>query len=1203
MSDTSFEIELNRTSAAQAAAADPGLCVWVSANAGTGKTHVLTQRVLRLLLSGTAPERILCLTYTKAAAAEMSKRLFDTLAKWVTMEPGILEAALSKLTGSKPDTKMIARARTLFTAAIETPGGLKVQTIHAFCERLLQRFPLEAGVTPSFSILDDDTTRKLTREAIDTVLAECTDRPNSEIGQALKTAVGYVTDASFDEVMEEALRHRAWLDEAVRMPADVVGTASGFDRVEALFRQTFAVRPGVTVANIETEASQLFSPAALTRISSVLQSGKAQDLNFADMFKAAEQAVSKAGLIAAYDGLFFKSDGNRRDKFLTKDLARDNPDADETLRRAQEKFVELSTELKSLNVVAATMALHRLAARVIQIYTEAKAQRASLDFDDLIVRTRSLLATGSTPEWVMFKLDNGLDHILVDESQDTSPAQWAVIEALADEFFAGRGAGDRLRTVFAVGDEKQSIYSFQGAAPEMFATVGRRFEASAVNAGLAWRQERLHMSFRTVDAVLGAVDSVFSDPARTPGLMTGSASLQHVPYRQGHAGLVEVWDTEKFETITDADAWSPLEETAVQPPAVRLANRIALTIKDWLDRKEILPSVNRPVRPGDILILVRKRNPFAGPMVAALKALRIDVAGADRIDLTGQIAVQDLMSLGDMLTVPDDDLALAEILKSPVFGLTDDDLLDLCYKRKGTLWRSLLAAADVPGSGASKYKFAAVQLKAWRRIADFAPPFEFFASVLDKDGVRKKLLARLGPDASDALDEFLNLALTYDDGAPPSLSGFLFWLRDGTRQIKRDMDHGRNEVRVMTVHGAKGLEAPIVFLPDTCSARSAQGQGGKPLAFEVLSRPIGAPPAFVWAVAGTSKLPPVAAARHAIEQSGAEERDRLLYVAMTRARDRLYIAGFEGKKGIDAGCWYETITEALGPRLKTVELPDGTEVRRVTSEQSAGPVTSNDETPLSADAGVLPPWVLQPAPREPQLSVPLAPSRLAPYETSDDGDPLPAERKRGVLDEPAASPPHGFEAKVAGVAIDDTRFLRGTLTHALLQHLPAFPKERRRDAASTFVAVRGAKLAGRIRSNIIAEALAVLDHPEFGALFGPGSRAEVPIVAEIPRPKGSPGLPLKLTGQIDRLAVTQNNVLIVDFKTNRMPPESLSSVAEVYLYQLAAYALALKQIYPEHRVRAALLWTQSATLMEVPPALLDGYATKLWQLDPGKLDA
>ena len=1185
----SIAAELAETTRRQAAAADPLASCWVSANAGTGKTHVLTMRVLRLLLAGTPPERILCLTFTKAAAAEMSKRVFESLAKWVMLPDADLSETLTEFLGRTPRDEEMLLARTLFTRATETPGGLGIVTIHAFAERLLQRFPLEAGVTPGFAILDDTTAKKLMREAIDHVIGAAARDPKSTLGRALEAAIAYAADDHFDGILTDAVNRREWLEGALRLPPDADGGPEGLDMAEQLYRRHFSIRSDITRAAIETEASELLSGAQFVHLRDVLRGGTKTDAGMAEKISSALNAPSDAARMEALCGFFLKSNGDPRDKFLTKALKEKNPEAEPMLARAQSRFLSLWSERQGAVATEATMALIRLADAVRQRYHNAKVRRAALDFDDLIQRAQNLLANSSSVEWVLYKLDRGLDHILVDESQDTSPSQWRVVEAIASEFFSGTGAReDVVRTLFAVGDEKQSIYSFQGAAPEMFSAMGDRFASLTTNAGATWQRIPLTLSFRTVAPVLDAVDRVFANTARTPGV----TPAPHVAQRAGHAGLVELWETEQHEDAEPADAWSPLEDKTAEPPVVRLANRIADTIKSWIATGETLASTGRAITPGDILILVQKRNPFAAPMVQALKARGIPVAGADRMRLTEQIAVQDMLSLGDFLTLPEDDLALAEVLKSPIFGLDDADLEALACGRKGTLWKALLdAARDVP-----RFVEAAETLKRWRKAADFRPPFEFFADILDRDGVRRRLIARLGLDAADPLDEFLDLALTYDDGAPPSLAGFLAFMRDGERDIKRDMEHGRNEVRVMTVHGAKGLEAPVVFLPDTCSVGSAASRGGRPMVLDDMPRPLGLAAPFVWPVKGTTGLDAIQTARQTLAKREREERNRLLYVAMTRARDRLYVAGFEGKRGRGTDCWYDLIEAGLTDRLGRVALADGREVRRLEAPQTVE-VKARAHASEADTHVVLPPaWSMQPAPREPQLTVPLAPSRLAPYETDDEGEPLRVSRPADPRDEPAALSP----GKLQG----ESRFLRGTLTHALLEHLPQIAPDARARAAQAYLAERGRGLPERTRANIAAEVLGLISNPSFAAVFAPDSRAEVPIVAVIPRPEeGGSGPPLRIAGQIDRLAVTDDAVLIVDYKTNRSAPVNHSAVAAVYLYQLAAYRLAVRDIFPGRAVRAALLWTESPLLMEIPEEILEAHAKDLWHVDRLRLDA
>ena len=1163
----------------QAAAADPSASAWVSANAGTGKTHVLTMRVLRLLLGGTPPERILALTYTKAAAAEMSKRVFARLAEWVVVDEASLKRKLAELLDRSPTSAEMQWARQLFAIAIETPGGLKVQTIHAFCERLLQRFPLEAGVPPGFAILDDHERNALLKQATDEMLAEAAGAKGGPLWSALQTAIAYAVNEGFDSVLQQALADR---DGALRPLGDDALTT-----LEARLRTTFGVRAGVTSADLVADLSKTFAEELLPMLASALRAGSKRDVEQAQCLQSAIAAGSPSRRAEALAGFFLTQSKAPRKDLVTKKVGDARPDIAALVQRAQARFVALHSEHKGLMVVEATMALLRLGGDVLDRYSSAKARSAALDFEDLVGKAAELLASSEAVEWVLYKLDGGLDHILVDEAQDTSPVQWDVIRALAEEFFSGSGAREVARTLFAVGDEKQSIYSFQGAAPTMFAGMGETFARRAKLAGLELRRVPLNLSFRAVEPLLAAVDSIFAERARTPGVTSSETPLQHVAHRAGHAGLIEIWPTEKSEQVERVEPWSPLAETTASSPVARLAGRIAQTIHGWLEKSEVLASENRPIRAGDILILVRKRTPFAPAMISALKARGIKVAGADRLVLTEQIAVQDLIALGDFLTLPEDDLALASVLKSPLFGLDDDDLLALAPKRQSFLWQELVARA---GANA-RLRGPAETLKRWRARADLVPPFEFFSTLLDADGMRGRVLERLGAEAADAVDEFLNLALAYDDGAAPSLQGFLSWLREGTRVIKRDMEQGLDEVRVMTVHGAKGLEAPIVFLPDTCSTRSGRWPGSL-LRLDQGQPSLDAPAPFVWPVKGTSDLAAVQQAKAALASDEAEERNRLLYVALTRARDRLYVAGFEGGNAPPPNCWYNLIRKGLRDSLQEVVAADGSVVWRIASAQTAKHEPATSRAPTSANHVPLPAWARKPAPPEPLITMPLAPSRLAPLDSDADGERV--ERPVSRLAEPAILPPSALA--------EDARFLRGTLTHALLEHLPAVPKERWTAAAEAFIAGRARQLPAAVRKGIVAETLAVLREPAFAALFGPEARAEVAIVAEIPNPHGR-GPALRLAGKIDRLVREGDTILIVDYKTNRPPPKDVARVAEAYLLQLAAYRLAVNRIFSQQRVRAAILWTDGPRIMEIPQAMLDAAEQRLWQPSPANLDA
>ncbi len=547
-------------------------------------------------------------------------------------------------------------------------------------------------------------------------------------------------------------------------PREIVDELRAMD---TFLRQQLNVRADIAIAALHGECANVLSENDLRELQKLLATGGKTDIGHVEKLSAALGEADHQRKTYILSDYFLTDKGEApRKSLMTKALSEANPGLRDRCQTAQQNFFRLAEELRALTLVEASLALYQLAGHVLKRYASARSSVGALDFDDLILKTRDLLTSGNgQAQWVLFKLDGGLDHILVDEAQDTNPEQWDIISELAREFFSDVGAGAQTRTVFAVGDEKQSIYSFQGAAPEMFASMGKRFADLATNAGRHWRRVPLTLSFRTVKPVLDAVDDVFRDPARTPGLTADGGGISHAANRIGQAGLVEIWDTEKPDDKAEADPWLPLADTKEQSPANRLAERIADTIQSWIKSGEQLPSEDRAIRPGDVLILVRKRNPFAVPMVAALKRRNIAVAGSDRIKLTDQIAVQDLMVLGDFLTLPEDDLALATVLKGPLFELDDHHLLDIAHGRgQKTLWKALIAKADTKPD----YKFAAETLKRWRAKADFAPPFEFFSGILERDGMRERMLHRLGPEAADVIDEFLDLALSYDESDPPS---------------------------------------------------------------------------------------------------------------------------------------------------------------------------------------------------------------------------------------------------------------------------------------------------------------------------------------------------------------------------------------------------------------------------------------------------
>jgi len=1161
---------LEKTRHSQAVAATPTSSAFVSANAGTGKTYILVNRVLRLLLAGSEPFRILCLTYTNAAAAEMENRLFEELSKWVTMPSEQLEKTLKNLLGQTPSQEQTETARRLFAKSIETPGGMKVQTIHSFCEKLLQRFPLEADVPPHFNVLDEPSARELLNNAISKVLSAALKHPKSEEAKALKTVISHAGDMQFESLVDAALRQRSTLGPLMGPDPDAL-LETLQKTLDLPTNQDLSFWQAAMAGAIPINSTKGMIEALLPLL---IEEGGTTNEALAAHLTTIKNANSDQERITALKSAFLTSTNEKRKRLVTKAISEAEPALCDRLAKAQEDFYNAFLSFESLQVASATKALLELADKIIQLYEQQKISRAALDYQDLIERTAYLLTTRSDTAWVLYKLDQGIDHILVDEAQDTSPDQWKIISQLAQEFFSGQGASQGERTLFAVGDEKQSIYGFQGADPRQFNDMGTRFKTSATEAKKTFNTIPLNLSFRSTGAILQAVDHVFKDPALSQCLTSSSSPIAHFSNRAQEPGLVEIWPTQTTQKQDKAPPFAPLDDQSVNTAPERTAQQIAKKIKSWLDTREILASRSRPIEAGDILILVRKRAPFAPMMIRALKAHNIPVAGADRIVITQQLAVMDMMALGQFLSLPEDDLSLASLLKSPIFNLDDDDLFTLSHKRKGSLWQSLRYFAKQE----EKFQHIASQLSTWLSRADILPPFEFFAHLLEAEGLRKKFIARLGAVAGDALDEFLNLSLHYDDQEPPSLEGFLSWLNRSGAEVKRDMEKGVNEVRIMTVHGAKGLEADIVFLPDTCSTGSAS-QSDSLLAIKQPNHPSLGPEqkALVWSLPNKGHLSALSKGREAIKQAEQAEQLRLLYVAMTRARDRLYITGFETAKGRGKNCWYDLITQGLDGHTKEINNSQGVLVQQLITGTQNQPPRKFSQTAAQDKTPPLPKWATTPTITEPTRTIPVAPSSIMPYETpEDDEDKLPQE--------PALMSP-----KTLG---SDGRFIRGRLVHKLLEYLPDLAPTERQKAALALASSYGRDLSMKAQAAIIDETMAILENSEFTDLFAPGSQAEVNIIAKV-NPKGSDKPPILLQGQIDRLVVRDKEIVIVDYKSNRPSPRKLEDVAPAYQAQLAAYRLAMREIYPHHSLKAALLWTDGPYFMEIPAKMMDEYETLL----------
>lgn len=1135
---------------AQRIAADPKLNVFVTANAGSGKTKTLIDRVARLLLTGSPPAQILCVTYTKAAAAEMQRRLFEVLGTWSVARDDTLVETLTELVGAPPDGVDLSRARKLFAQALETPGGLKIQTIHAFCEQLLRRFPIEAEVSPRFKVMDDVEASLIVTEARADVARLALSGQSEAVQAAYDRLSIALAHQDFEKMFDEIEHQRfALADYVERVGQDLAGAvwdACGFEHE-------------TTAAEIEAEAAATFDPSRWEAARDLLAAGGKTDVKNAGLITQALNLNGPPPVLALCKVLFTaQGEGTPATWVDTGSAFKSRPDIHQFMLDERDRLGARRERLRAEVVARDTLAVLHLAQAYVGAYRYRKEERAALDFADLIDKALKLVEEKPDAAWVLYKLDGGIDHILVDEAQDTAPEQWALVERLTDPFFAGQGAAEArdrqvARSLFVVGDVKQSIFSFQGADASRVLEENRRYQEKSLAAGLAFKAPGLIHSWRSAPEVLRFVDTVFLPPETRRGVPPPEMDdvVRHLAVRPENSGTVELWPLIRDPKTETKRAWdAPVDEETEGAANRVLATAIGDEIKAMIAAGEAVFDKKsrrwRPAEPGDFLILVRRRKALFEDILRALKRAGLPVAGADRLGLSEHILFDDLMALGRVLLFPEDDLTLAALLKSPFFDLDDEDIFDLAHDRKHrSLWARLALRADER----QNWRAAVDRLDTLQREGHLKAPYELYAGFLasvDGQGrsMRSRATTRLGSEAADVMDAFLAEVLATEGRGGGDLQSVIDLLGRSDIIIKREMDSPKGEVRVMTVHGAKGLEAPVLFLPETTN-RSARGS-------PLLRTAEGG---FLWAGSSAQDCEASANARQLRAEREEDEALRLLYVALTRARDRLIVCGRIGStaKLENVKGWYGAVRDAFEQPVIKSELVklDGDRLRFGQVPAALGAASAVVRRGIETPA-----WLLRPPLSESPRGW-ASPSALA-------GRPKLA----------AASP----LAREAGLG----RFRRGELIHKLFELLPDLTEAERSGAARAFLA-RQADLDDVQRAEIEASVMAVLDDPAFAALFGPGSRAEPSIAG------WGPGLPegMKIAGRLDRLVVTDDQVLVCDFKTNRPAPPRVEDADPAYVAQLAAYVAVLRGLWPGVPVRAALLWTDGPRLDVIPDEMIE----------------
>jgi ATP-dependent helicase/nuclease subunit A len=1143
----------------QLKAANPDDNVWLSASAGTGKTQVLSARVLRLLLrEDVSPSQILCLTFTKAGAAEMANRINAVLARWVRLPDTKLFEELGFL-GAPNDIPTRDRARTLFASVLDCPGGgLRIDTIHAFAQFLVGAFPEEAGLTPGTRVMDDRTRDLLAREVLTDLVTDAEARGDALVLGAVRLFTTRKDPAALQKwLMRAADVHELW-----------EGRAGWQSPMGARVRQTLGMPADADEAWANSPLHpDVFPDDHLLAMIPALEAWGTATANKCLAFMREWLALdhpARPAAVSGFRGTLLKADGTPA--LTLKKPRESDPDFianQEMIAAAVEDVDTRHALLAAAEMVTAALEI----GRAFWLRWEArKARDGLLDFGDLIRKAAVLLSDREASDWIRYKLDRHFDHILIDEAQDTNESQWDIVFALIDDFFSGEGArGDKLRTIFTVGDYKQAIFGFQGTSPENFAKARTKVKARimASRDGIrasrinrrepGWKDLDLGDSFRTAHVVLEFVNTVIG--------MLGYAEfgLDKEPTKHKgtqRPGLVTLWplvvperpaeeDEEDDGAEADGQGWLPKHDTI-------LADKIARQVQRWINGTEpfvLAKGKRRHAQAGDIMVLVQKRKELAAQIVAKLQARRVPVAGVDRLRLGAPLAVRDVLAALRFAAQPLDDLSLANLLASPLIGWTQDDILAHVPRAlKQRLWDHLRRDNAPPLVLATADK-----LRELLRLADYQTPQALITWLLTGPWQgRARLVERLGSEANDPLDELINAAFAYEAEHWPSLAGFLQWFDAGTGDLKRDSDSATGQVRVMTVHGSKGLQAPIVILADAAGAPGDPGDlalEDDPLGLDAeRKRKVPLPP-----LSKDERRGRIAEAAEAKETAALQEHWRLLYVALTRAEEALFIGGSLNKNEARKGephedSWYARLL----PLFEGEELTDPVWDWRKEWGHRAEPLEVDDATcTKQPDAPELPRWVITPIGPEPRPPRPLAPSNAGEDQGAE--PPLAPDAARGAA-------------------------LRGSLIHGLLERLPDVPVTERELAARRWLERQASALNDAARAEILTAALRVIDHPDFAELFSPAALAEVPLAATV----GG----IVVAGTADRLLIEEARITVVDFKTTRRPPVRAEAIPAATLRQMAAYVAALEAIYPGREVRAGVLYTQAPVLFELSPEAL-----------------
>lgn len=1083
---------------------------WIQAHAGSGKTYQIVQHIVRLLIEGEQPGSILCVTYTNAAAGEMRDRLERRLRELWRMGDVELRAALLDMLEQEPDEQHLMRARRLMLDLLDSVSGVQFFTLHGFCQHLLSQFPLEADIPASFALLDDMGAKALLNKACQLLLDDAIG--DDALRGAFACMQGVARDGAVEKLLVEAMKFRRhWLRLFAAYPDAI--------ELDAYIHRYFDTLP---LDSVTSKRDNHYNDAWFARaheaIKGLLQGSASNQTTARKLLQAMQSAGEERW--QALLSVFCTNEGEPRSRLYTAEYAKHFPEQAEWLTNEQCHILDILELRANSEAASLSLSLTVLVKRLLLHYESSKAEQRFLDFDDLLFKVRALLKDDGLRPWVLHKLDHRLKHILLDEAQDTSPEQWEIFDILREELWSSFD-GD-LRSLLVVGDVKQSIYSFQGAVPKCFidqqdvtahhfSHIGARFEPLA-----------LTRSRRTAPLILQLVDTLLAMPHMQKACVSSRAITSHATVHTGQPSRITCLPAIKQVAKKSPSPFEPCNEyVQLDTSKVQWANALATTIGKWLDDGRMLASRGRPIVPSDILILLQTRT-IAADIIRALEQRKIPVSGLDRLVLSSHLAVRDHLAFLEWALHPYDDYHLSIALRSPLGGLSEQELYLVAHDRQtSTLWESLRARLP--------HHPVITLFMEWGEWATSLAADDCLQRMHADGYIRHAYAKRFGEEVHEILDALLGEASRFVANGGSSMRGFVSWLSQDASSLKREQESGAGKVRIMTVHSAKGLESPIVILADSFRRPSLSKDNIVFTDHEDLPLPV--------LRKGEAKH-----SRHVTRIFDAclsakyEEYYRLLYVGITRAEDELYVGGIDtGSKGENPS-WFDMVYGAL--QSMGAIVGDEGELT-LSSDAEHGYVNRRDKRVHTQNSSSpLPDWYASPAPAA-----------------------APAQR----IYSPSGLMHYTFTPPVTPLALDTAE--RGVVYHRILQWMEYYaPKNK--DELLVWIKRETQHWPLHRQMEAQEELWQIYKEESLGWMWNAPSYREVNIAGTI---RGA-----RFAGQIDRLVMMPDYRVVIDYKTSAHVPDA-AEIPQAYLMQMLAYKQLLELDGTGVPVRAALLYTSGPT--------------------------